>query len=88
MRARNGVPKAKVISSSDNRTTWSVDFENTKGRVKSYVAITYPDSDHVFLQSSHSGRAIAASKAFILVGEVKEAIAVARQQADAKATQS
>ena len=56
---------------TDSYTAWRVILPSGKA----YIATTYPDSDHVYLETA-KGRAISPVVARNLIGQIRDAIAL------------
>jgi hypothetical protein len=81
------IPKATLIEASGARTIWRVEFHKGGQVTKAYRATTYPNSDLVFLENAESRRVIASFNARKILVEIRQAIAVAIQQAQASSEQ-
>lgn len=72
-------PKATLLRETSGATYWRIDWPSTMQKWgKSYYATTYPDSEHVFLETAAKRRPVSELQARKIVGQVRAAIERAR----------
>lgn len=69
-------PRAERVFKSSNKTVWLVKWPSTSFKWgKSYYATTYPNSDHVFMETAATKRPVSNLVGSKILPQIKDAIA-------------